>query len=191
MSSPSSHKTFVEVAGQYDSPVIIPALSNMMLSEELREPAEKKAEEQYFYFTTTVNADDLLDAVDFPPQYLYTVTGRVKKRRSPSEAKPGVKVVINGTNVAIYKYKGKIFAIEDRCSHQGGPLHVGDIEEVDGKACVACPHHGFSFDLQTGICVAPRGSFKQEVWPVRIEGDGLLSVGFRGISHSIFDSEDF
>ncbi len=68
---------------------------------------------------------------------------------------------------------------------------VVDIEEVDGKACVACPHHGFSFDLQTGICIAPRGNLKQEVWPVRIKDDGMLSIGFKGISNSIFAAEDF
>lgn len=37
----------------------------------------------------------------------------------------------------------------------GGPLHLGDIEDVDGSLCVACPRHGFAFDLVHGISRLP------------------------------------
>ena len=34
----------------------------------------------------------------------------------------------------------------------GGPLFNGDIEDYKGKACVACPWHGYMFDLESGKC---------------------------------------
>ncbi len=43
---------------------------------------------------------------------------------------------------------GELFAIEDRCSHDDGPLAEG---EFDSSSCtVECPRHGSSFDLRTG-----------------------------------------
>ncbi len=43
---------------------------------------------------------------------------------------------------------GELFAIEDRCSHDDGPLAEG---EFDISSCtVECPRHGSLFDLRTG-----------------------------------------
>ena len=43
---------------------------------------------------------------------------------------------------------GELYAIEDRCSHDDGPLAEG---EYDPDACtVECPRHGSLFDLRTG-----------------------------------------
>jgi len=43
---------------------------------------------------------------------------------------------------------GELFALEDRCSHDDGPLCEGEWEE---DACrVICPRHGSAFDLRTG-----------------------------------------
>lgn len=35
----------------------------------------------------------------------------------------------------------------------GGPLHMGDIEDVAGMTCVRCPWHHYKFELQSGKCV--------------------------------------
>jgi 3-phenylpropionate/trans-cinnamate dioxygenase ferredoxin subunit len=43
---------------------------------------------------------------------------------------------------------GQLLAIEDRCSHDDGPLAEG---EFDPASCtVECPRHGSLFDLRTG-----------------------------------------
>ena len=43
---------------------------------------------------------------------------------------------------------GELYAIEDRCSHDDGPLAEG---EFDPAACtVECPRHGSLFDLRSG-----------------------------------------
>ena len=69
---------------------------------------------------------------------------------SLSELAPGqVRVVEHaGIEVGIFNCNGELFAIEDRCSHDDGPLAEG---VIDAGACtVECPRHGAIFDLRTG-----------------------------------------
>jgi len=54
----------------------------------------------------------------------------------------------NGATVGLYRCGGTLYAIEDRCSHDDGPLAEG---EFDAAACtVECPRHGSLFDLTSG-----------------------------------------
>ena len=43
---------------------------------------------------------------------------------------------------------GEMFAIEDRCSHDDGPLAEGEFDQA--SCTVECPRHGSLFDLRTG-----------------------------------------
>ena len=52
--------------------------------------------------------------------------------------------------VALFNLNGEIYAIEDVCTHDGGPLVEGTI--VDGCE-VQCPRHGARFDIRTGAAV--------------------------------------
>ena len=63
---------------------------------------------------------------------------------------PGsVKIVTVGwTSIGVYNCGGELFALEDRCSHDDGPLCEGEWEE--GSCRVICPRHGSAFDLRTG-----------------------------------------
>ncbi|HTJ80985.1 MAG TPA: Rieske 2Fe-2S domain-containing protein, partial [Polyangiaceae bacterium] len=67
------------------------------------------------------------------------------------EFPPGsTKLVIAGPGeyVGVYNCGGSLYAIEDRCSHDDGPLCEG---EWDEDLCrVVCPRHGSSFDLSSG-----------------------------------------
>jgi 3-phenylpropionate/trans-cinnamate dioxygenase ferredoxin subunit len=66
------------------------------------------------------------------------------------ELPPGsVKIVRAGQlALGVYNVDGTYYAIEDRCSHDDGPLAEG---EFDADACtVECPRHGSLFDLRTG-----------------------------------------
>jgi 3-phenylpropionate/trans-cinnamate dioxygenase ferredoxin component len=50
--------------------------------------------------------------------------------------------------IGVFNCDGAYFAIEDRCSHDDGPLAEG---EFDADTCtVECPRHGSLFDLRTG-----------------------------------------
>jgi 3-phenylpropionate/trans-cinnamate dioxygenase ferredoxin subunit len=54
----------------------------------------------------------------------------------------------DGTKIGVFNCDGTLHAIEDRCSHDDGPLAEG---EFDAETCtVECPRHGSLFDLRTG-----------------------------------------
>ena len=67
-----------------------------------------------------------------------------------AEFGPGsVKLVTVGwTSIGVYNCGGELFALEDRCSHDDGPLCEGEWEEETCR--VICPRHGSAFDLRTG-----------------------------------------
>jgi 3-phenylpropionate/trans-cinnamate dioxygenase ferredoxin component len=68
---------------------------------------------------------------------------------------------------------GELMAIEDRCSHDNGPLAEG---EIDCEACtVECPRHGSLFDLRTGVPSTLPAYVPVESFPVVIE-DGVVKV---------------
>ena len=68
---------------------------------------------------------------------------------------------------------GRLFAIEDRCSHDDGPLAEG---EFDAAACtVECPRHGSLFDLKSGRPKTLPAYRPVETFPVRVE-DGEVKL---------------
>jgi 3-phenylpropionate/trans-cinnamate dioxygenase ferredoxin component len=50
--------------------------------------------------------------------------------------------------IGIFNCAGTIYAIEDRCSHDNGPLVEGELNEE--RCTIECPRHGSEFDLKTG-----------------------------------------
>jgi nitrite reductase/ring-hydroxylating ferredoxin subunit len=52
--------------------------------------------------------------------------------------------------VTLLKHKGKLYCIDSTCYHTGGPLGVGEIEEVAGKTCIKCPWHSYQVTLDEG-----------------------------------------
>ena len=51
-----------------------------------------------------------------------------------------------GRTVAVFNVDGSFYAIDNECSHRGGPLGEGDL---DGKV-VLCPWHAWRWDVTTG-----------------------------------------
>ncbi|KAI1470247.1 uncharacterized protein F4812DRAFT_416768 [Daldinia caldariorum] len=73
--------------------------------------------------------------------------------------------------VLVFKYKGKVHAINNRCPHSSYPLSEGtpfDIEDfgVALSAGISCPKHGWSFDLFSGR--ADRANYKLGIWEVQL-----------------------
>jgi 3-phenylpropionate/trans-cinnamate dioxygenase ferredoxin subunit len=58
-------------------------------------------------------------------------------------------IEVEGRKIGVFRCGGgEMYAIEDRCSHDDGPLAEG---EFDAAACtVECPRHGSLFDLRSG-----------------------------------------
>ena len=91
------------------------------------------------------------------------------------ELPPGeVKIVHAGEiSVGVYNVDGEYYAIEDRCSHDDGPLAEGDWEPEEYVAI--CPRHGSRFDIRTGRPLTLPAYLPVETFPVTVE-DGLVKV---------------
>jgi 3-phenylpropionate/trans-cinnamate dioxygenase ferredoxin component len=91
------------------------------------------------------------------------------------ELPPGeVKIVHAGElSLGIYNLDGELYCIEDRCSHDDGPLAEGDFDVEEGYA--VCPRHGAHIDIRTGRPLTLPAVEPVETFPVRVE-DGIIKV---------------
>lgn len=71
-----------------------------------------------------------------------------------------------GKRLALCNTGEGIFAIDDVCTHDGGPLDQG---KLDGKE-IECPRHGARFDVTTGRALCLPAVRPVRTYPVRIEG---------------------
>ncbi|MSO40299.1 MAG: non-heme iron oxygenase ferredoxin subunit [Solirubrobacterales bacterium] len=75
----------------------------------------------------------------------------------------------DAVKIGVFNCDGKLYAIEDRCSHDDGPLAEGSF---DAETCtVECPRHGSLFDLSSGRPKTLPAYQPVETYPVTIEGD--------------------
>jgi 3-phenylpropionate/trans-cinnamate dioxygenase ferredoxin subunit len=92
------------------------------------------------------------------------------------ELPPGeMKLVARGEfdQVGVYNCEGELRAIEDRCSHDDGPLCEGDWEP--DECIVTCPRHGARFDLASGRPLSLPAFQPVAVFPVEVQ-DGIVRV---------------
>ena len=62
-----------------------------------------------------------------------------------------IHVKVAGRFVSIVRGRAsKLYCIDAVCYHMGGPLTIGDIEEVNGEICIKCPWHHYNVTLDTG-----------------------------------------
>lgn len=77
----------------------------------------------------------------------------------------------NGVPILLVKADGRLFALADRCTHRGGPLHEGTVS----GACITCPWHGSVYRITDGSVVAGPTTRPQPVAEVRVV-DGRVQV---------------
>jgi nitrite reductase (NADH) small subunit/3-phenylpropionate/trans-cinnamate dioxygenase ferredoxin subunit len=71
--------------------------------------------------------------------------------------------------VAIFRYNGQFYALEDTCPHAGAPLNNGQVQ----NGTVTCLWHGWRFNLHDGACInLPRGC-NVPTYPVTVRGHEL------------------
>jgi 3-phenylpropionate/trans-cinnamate dioxygenase ferredoxin subunit len=94
------------------------------------------------------------------------------------ELPPGaVKLVhVGSIAVGVYNLNGEFYALEDRCSHDDGPLCEGDFDVEEGVAI--CPRHGSNIDIRTGEALTLPAVFPVDTFPVTVE-DGIVRVDVR------------
>lgn len=75
----------------------------------------------------------------------------------------------NGNEIALFLVKGKYYAVENKCSHAGGPLCGG---ALDGGT-VTCPWHGSKFDVASGQVLGGPAETAQKTFQVRVRGSDI------------------
>ena len=91
------------------------------------------------------------------------------------ELPPGeVKIVHAGLiSVGVYNLEGELYALEDRCSHDDGPLCEGDFDVEEGYA--VCPRHGAHIDIRSGRALTLPAVTPVDTFGVRVE-DGIVKL---------------
>jgi 3-phenylpropionate/trans-cinnamate dioxygenase ferredoxin subunit len=73
--------------------------------------------------------------------------------------------------IGVFNCAGTVYAIEDRCSHDNGPLVEG---ELDQEQCtIECPRHGSLFDLKTGSPKTLPAYVAVDTFPVIIDNEKI------------------
>ena len=81
-------------------------------------------------------------------------------------------VEIDDLVIVIFNIAGELFAIQDVCSHDDGPLGDGELEAYN----VSCPRHGANFDVRTGKAISLPAIVDIPAYPVRIVA-GQIELG--------------
>ncbi len=94
---------------------------------------------------------------------------KVANRRDIADSQM-LEVEVDGQSICIANIDGKYYAINNTCSHEGGPLADGKLEGHE----VECPWHQSRFDMRTGEVKAPPATESQSVYQIKIEGDDIM-----------------
>lgn len=76
-----------------------------------------------------------------------------------------------GIRFAVCRAGGKVYAMEDRCTHDDGPLGEGSLEGF----AIECPRHGAKFDVRDGRVLRMPAVYPVRTFPVT-EKDGQVFV---------------
>ncbi|MFW5917884.1 MAG: Rieske (2Fe-2S) protein [Haloferacaceae archaeon] len=84
------------------------------------------------------------------------------------ELPPGEReiVTVEGRSIGVFNVDGEYYALENACCHEGGPVCEGKLqsalvgeytepgqrvaESFSGPPAIACPWHGWEYDVTTG-----------------------------------------
>jgi nitrite reductase/ring-hydroxylating ferredoxin subunit len=92
-----------------------------------------------------------------------------------SELAPGKAKVVQAANkvLALFNLDGTFYALDNRCTHVGGPLGEGQVQEN----VVTCPWHGSRFDITSGQVVGPPARRPVAAFPVKVRnGEVFVEV---------------
>lgn len=82
---------------------------------------------------------------------------------------PGTLLVEVGERlVALIHAVGHFYALDDICTHDGGPLSDGPVDAA--RCTIACPRHGAKFDLHTGAALTMPATKPTRAHEVKVEG---------------------
>ena len=80
-----------------------------------------------------------------------------------------IAVEVSGQKVALFNADGTYYAIDDTCTHAGGPLSEGEVSGTE----VTCPWHGATFDVTSGRVLGPPAADGVKAYKVQVVGDEI------------------
>lgn len=103
---------------------------------------------------------------------------------------PSVRVVeVDGQEIGVFRFQGRVYAHRNHCLHQGGPVCegtlLGKVEAIvapdrtvrgqrfsEDELHIVCPWHGYEYDVATGRCAAD-AALQLESYAVQVKGDEI------------------
>jgi nitrite reductase/ring-hydroxylating ferredoxin subunit len=81
-------------------------------------------------------------------------------------------VEVDGLPIALANVDGAIYAFNDSCRHEGGPLSSG----VLIGDTVTCPWHGWTYNIRTGKAIVPPIGIRIPTYEIRLEDDSIFVI---------------
>ncbi len=78
--------------------------------------------------------------------------------------------IIEDKAIAVARYEGVLYAVDNICTHDGGELGAGDV--IKGQ--IQCPRHGARFDLKTGNATQMPAVMGIKTYRIKIENAYIL-----------------
>ncbi|MBX7169118.1 MAG: non-heme iron oxygenase ferredoxin subunit [Pirellulales bacterium] len=95
----------------------------------------------------------------------------VRVARTAEIPDPGRQVFeIDQRLVAVFHVSGQVYALDDVCTHDGGPLAEGELEDHE----ISCPRHGARFDIRDGRALCLPATRPTKVHEAKIVGDEIF-----------------
>jgi nitrite reductase/ring-hydroxylating ferredoxin subunit len=93
-----------------------------------------------------------------------------------------------GRYISIIRYKDRLYCVDSVCFHAGGPLALGDVEELqEGNPCLICPWHFYHISIKDGE------KWYQAAQPGvdgKLEAGNWKSIGKRQRVHEVEERDD-
>jgi nitrite reductase/ring-hydroxylating ferredoxin subunit len=110
------------------------------------------------------------------------------------ELPPGERRVVEvaGRSIGVFNVRGEYFALRNRCPHQGGPLCLGKTwglvtGDLPGQfefsrkgEILACPWHGWEFDMRTGQSWCDPQKLRVRAYEVTVEPGEMIDGRVKG-----------
>jgi 3-phenylpropionate/trans-cinnamate dioxygenase ferredoxin component len=86
---------------------------------------------------------------------------------------PGKMLVEVGERLVVLIHAaGHYYALDDICTHDGGPLSDGPLDVAE--CAIACPRHGAKFDIRTGAALTMPATKPTAAHEVKVEGSQIF-----------------
>lgn len=120
----------------------------------------------HLVFNDQIGVNHTADTKEYPEEF----TAVLPAAELPENSMKCVKA--DGVEVLLARKDGRIYALEHKCSHLGGPLSEGDLLD---DCSVRCPWHGSRFSLETGEVLDSPSTYIQPRFEARVR-DGQIEV---------------